>query len=1026
MLGRLGHTSSGISVPESKNKWAEAKLDLRNKEIIILKQACTQCGKLVNADAENSETSDSPDSYCRCLKQSDGTENTSEPKLAASQSPEGVRHEVDKNAGTVTDLGATKLLGDQHEANTNVAGHSLAVDQVVANRYKIIEAIGRGGMGTVYAVQDLFLKRKAALKLLHQEFAFKPVIVQRFHKEVEAIAKLSHESIVKVHDLGLTESGAPFMVMDFVEGQGLETILKEKGHLSSAESLEIFAQIADAVGHAHARGVIHRDLKPSNVILCKDSQGRQTVRLVDFGIAKLIEPEDTQSKLTQTGDVFGSPQYMSPEQCRGEELDQRADIYSLGCILFEMVAGEMAFSAENAVKTILKHLNETRAEINKAYSVPPSVVAIIDHCLEKEKGNRYANCAELLKDVEIAKEGKRVNRKMVRQKVVSLPSVLAVSAIVLALTSGLVYMQNKSASPSEQSTQTGSVGMFWHRLDNEGQTALNKGDLDTAATKFSAASTFPSATPAQHFRSLRKLALTANLKNNPQEEANFDRKAEQVRASLSGDSSAAKTALKQSLLLMPEKINGRQKEAFLQLLEQINVVAQEELRKGKIDESLELLDLALNKLKGNPTLSEQMLVKLTSSRSAAFFDDKQYGRALENARLVNAKLSKTATAKEKAEAALLLAQCLAATGEYKQAAPIDHKALATALALPATEAGTLAARCKFTLGALLLEEGKPDEASTLFNEAMTNPQAIESLLPLVRWQLDSAVQTPDIFEKLVKKVLDDKSLTVDPKVRASYLTFLGDLYYSQPVQSGKQANAAPFYKEALDIRQSELSPNDKPVRESIKRSVALLKFLGQTGKTAPGEAEAIPLIKQWIAQIKRDAPQTNTELAQAYSYLAQILIKNGDNDGGKQAFQKMFEVTIQAPLDKIPFDEFFFSYANQFLSKADYKRIEPYLEKRAKKAEKENNLPLLWEAKDDLGHFYFRQGKTAEAGAQIKAAATSILSSQIYSLTPAVRWQAAQTIDNYAMYLRQQGAPSWDTYRKEAARMRYGKSHGKQ
>lgn len=998
-------------------------MDLRNKEIIILKQTCTQCGKLVIGDAEKGENTESPDAYCCCQKHTESEESTNELDRATSQNQERSGSEVNIQD---TDLDATKLLGDQSEAKTMSTGSALEVDQLVANRYRVIEEIGRGGMGTVYKVQDLFLKRKAALKLLHQEFAFKPVIVQRFHKEVEAIAKLSHEGIVKVHDLGFTEGGAPFMVMDFVEGQGLETILKEKGHLPSAESLEIFAQIADAVGHAHERGVIHRDLKPSNVILCQDSQGRQTVRLVDFGIAKLVEPEDTQAKLTQTGDVFGSPQYMSPEQCRGEQLDQRADIYSLGCILFEMVAGEMAFSAENAVKTILKHLNETRPEINRAYGVPPSVVAIVDRCLEKAKEDRYPNCGDLAKDVEIAAQGKKVNRKFARKKMLSMPSVLAASAIVLVLTGGLFYMQNKTASPGEQSTPTGAVGVFWHQLDNEGQTALNKGDLETAAAKFSAASMFPSATPAQHSRSLRKLALTANLQNKPQAEANFDRKADQVRAELIGDSSAAKAALKQSLLLMPEIMNRSQKQAFLQLFEQINTVAREQLRKEKTDESSELLDLAINKLRENPTLSDQMLVKLMASRASAFFQDKQYGRALEDARFVNTRLSKTAQAKEKAEATLLLAQCLAAAGEYRQADPVARQALVLALALPANQVGTLAAQSKFNLGALLLEKGKLEEAEKLFNESMTNRQDIEAILPLMRWQLDTAVQYPDIFAKLVKKMLDDKVLTVDPRVRAYYLTFLGDLYYSQPTQTGKQWQAAPFYKEALSIRQSELSPNDTPVRESIKRLVTFLKFRGHTGKTAAGEAEAIPLINQWIAHIKRNAPEGNTELAQAYSYLAQILLKNGDNDGGKQAFQKMFAVTIQAPIDKIPFDEFFFAHANQFLSRAEYNKIEPYLERRVLKAEKENNLPLLWEAKDDLGHFYFRSGKTAEAGAQIKDAAISILSSKLDTLTPDVRWQAAQTVDNYAVYLRRTGDPNWETYQKQASKMRYGKGYGQQ
>lgn len=968
-------------------------MEIPEQEKVRLREGCEICGS----------------ELCTC------SNPTAEKTDTGSQ-----RSTEDMSAGDTDGSLATQILEAEPKSKTVSKEALLAEGQLVAERYKILAHIGKGGMGSVYKAQDLYLKRAVALKLLHSEIAQKPVLVQRFQKEVEATAKLAHEGIVKVQDMGLSEDGSPFMVMDLVDGKGLDEILKENGHLPVEQSLNIAHQIADAIGHAHERGVIHRDLKPSNVIVSKNASGKTTIKIVDFGIAKLLESENENDKLTKTGDIFGSPQYMSPEQCRGEGLDQRADIYSIGCVLFEMLTGKTAFSAENAVKTILKHLNEARPELDKKLAVPPSVVAIIDKCLEKRKEDRYSSCTSLQSDIEKAASGKSIKTrsKFLKGKPAA---VLAGSVLIVSLLSFIALSIPRTGEQAErpQVPQT-SIGTSWHDIDRAGQLALNKGNLEQAQKSFSAASTLASADGAEKMRSFRKLAILSHIKSDRQSEAKYDKKADAVGATINSGTLTARKALTQAISLLPSHISPEQRSSVEGLILQLGELSSEDIKNGTPQSSISTLTSAIDKLKKSVSKDDALNLSLYNWRSLCYTFSNKSEKALADATYVADNIKSTTPAGIKFSALLARAFSEKSIGSGETARTVAAQILAQSGSLPQAEREGLNAQANFLIGLLYLEEGKTAQAEPFINTATRNASSVEAIAPMLYWHMQRGVKHPEVYEQVLKKILADSSLTADAKIRADYLSLLGDLYYRQPMSSGKPILSAPFYKEALELRQSYLSPDSPKVRYSLRRLVALLNFQGKTGKNDENDPEMIPIANQWIAAGERDPSEDRGDLAQAYNYAAQAYLKNGDTQLGSQAFQKMFDLTVEIPQSSLSFDEFFYAHASQLLSSEKLSRLEPYLKSRIEFALKNKDLHQLWQAQDDLGHYYYRNGRIEEAGKLIESAAKSIISSNMQGWNGKQIWQAAEIIDNYAIYLRRIDNSDWRTYQKKAESMRYG------
>lgn len=284
-------------------------------------------------------------------------------------------------------------------------------DELIAGKYKIISTLGSGGMGTVYEVNHEMLNERFALKLLDVTKLSNPTHVKRFQLEAKAAVSLSHPNLVKVHEFGITEGGQPYLVMDFLEGETLAQRVERKGVLKIGDAISIFERICSALSYAHDRSVIHRDIKSANIMLIPQAFGEHSddVRVLDFGIAKMIGNDTFEGQsLTQTGEIFGSPLYMSPEQCAGEKVDKRSDIYSLGCTLFEALTGTTPYVGANALKTMMLHQAGEVPKLREAAlgaSFPEGLETVVAKMLEKDPDNRYSDLQAVARDLKNAASG---------------------------------------------------------------------------------------------------------------------------------------------------------------------------------------------------------------------------------------------------------------------------------------------------------------------------------------------------------------------------------------------------------------------------------------------------------------------------------------------------------------------------------------------------------------------------------------------------------------------------------------------
>ncbi len=277
--------------------------------------------------------------------------------------------------------------------------------RVLDSKYELIERLGEGGMGTVYRARRLHIGDEVAVKLLHADLVVEPEAVERFRREARSAAMISHSNIVSIYDFSDAQApGAPaYIVMELVRGVSLRSLLKSAGRLAPERAVSLMRDICAGVGMAHRQGVVHRDLKPDNVIIAPASHDgeSETAKVVDFGIAKLRDMA-AESGLTQPGVVVGTIYYMSPEQCRGEELDARADVYSLGAMLYEMVTGVPPFQAGNLVGLISKHLMEAPAPFPVELGIPSRLAATCFRALDKDPNKRLADALELRRELQSA------------------------------------------------------------------------------------------------------------------------------------------------------------------------------------------------------------------------------------------------------------------------------------------------------------------------------------------------------------------------------------------------------------------------------------------------------------------------------------------------------------------------------------------------------------------------------------------------------------------------------------------------
>ncbi|HJL19171.1 MAG TPA: serine/threonine-protein kinase, partial [Sandaracinaceae bacterium LLY-WYZ-13_1] len=308
--------------------------------------------------------------------------------------------------------GARLVTASQWDGPTRAEGQDPMVDTVLSERYRIIRQIGEGGMGLVYEAEHVAIEKRVALKILRDDFSSRPEVVERFKQEAKSASKIGNDHIVDISDFGVTPSGASYFVMELLEGEDLANVLSREGHLPIARAADVILQCCKALGAAHAKGIVHRDMKPENIFLTERDGRTDFVKLVDFGIAKMSDIETPGApgrKLTKTGMIFGTPEYMSPEQAAGKELDHRVDIYALAVIMFEMITGRVPFVGDTFMGILTQHMFEdppALVDVNPHVDVPAPVADFIYRGLSKEADARYQTCAEMAEALQAALAGR--------------------------------------------------------------------------------------------------------------------------------------------------------------------------------------------------------------------------------------------------------------------------------------------------------------------------------------------------------------------------------------------------------------------------------------------------------------------------------------------------------------------------------------------------------------------------------------------------------------------------------------------
>ncbi len=272
--------------------------------------------------------------------------------------------------------------------------------QTLDGRYVVERRLGEGGMGAVYEGRHLLVGRKVAIKFLHAEFAGQEEIVKRFYREAQAAAAIRHKNIIDVLDVGLSQRGEPYLVMEYLEGESLATMLHRSGRLDLPTAAGVFEPALFALRVAHDKGIIHRDLKPDNIFIAHNPDEPPTIKLIDFGISK-FSGDSGRSQLTKTGSAMGTPAYMSPEQARGDKsLDSRTDIYSMGVVLYEVLTGALPFSGEHYNELLINVLTASPRPPREAFpGFPADAERLVMRALSKDPAERPQNATEFLDEL---------------------------------------------------------------------------------------------------------------------------------------------------------------------------------------------------------------------------------------------------------------------------------------------------------------------------------------------------------------------------------------------------------------------------------------------------------------------------------------------------------------------------------------------------------------------------------------------------------------------------------------------------
>ena len=345
--------------------------------------------------------------------------------LATSRHPSDAATQVD-----------AKETNADNPRPTNSPGDDPRLGLILDSKYKLIESLGQGGMGSVFRAERLHIGDEVAVKLLHRDLVREKQALERFRREARTAAMIRHPNVVSIHDFndGTGETSEAYIVMELVQGVSLGTLLRRAGRLSPERAVRLMQDICAGVGVAHRQGLLHRDLKPDNVIIVPPSHegDEETAKVVDFGLAK-VRDVMAQTALTQTGAVLGTLYYMSPEQCSGEELDARADVYSLGAMLYEMLTGAPPFRSNNFAGLISKHLHEQPPHFPASLGVSAAIESVCLRALAKNRDQRQPDAIAFGRDLQQALQAPVSFRPSVTKRRSPLRWIIAAAGVFVAL-----------------------------------------------------------------------------------------------------------------------------------------------------------------------------------------------------------------------------------------------------------------------------------------------------------------------------------------------------------------------------------------------------------------------------------------------------------------------------------------------------------------------------------------------------------------------------------------------------------------
>lgn len=678
------------------------------------------------------------------------------------------------------------------------------VGVILPKKYRIIGLLGRGAMSVVYRGVHEPTGQTVAVKLLKSHLVSDTVSARRFQMEAQTVGALQHPNIVDVLHHGVTEQGVPYLVMELVAGDSLADILRTENSISVNRIIRIFAQAASALAYAHDRGVIHRDIKPSNIVVMNTQEERDVVKIVDFGIAKMQGYGITSQNLTATGEVVGTPMYMSPEQTMGKDLDGRSDIYSLGCVMYECITGTPPFVGQSAVDTMHKQILQDAVPVDTVRPdlyIPERLKNVINLAMTKDVRYRYQHMRELQADLEDVNRSTMVNAIVPEIKDTGTWQRLmqgnfkfvaaGIAAVIIIGTAIGAFVMNNKGGPASSSTPTGPAPVTgsdssWQQHMTKGQELLRQGKYEEAQSILLTASREAESFPQPDARlgnTLNQLATAYYLQDNYADAATASEKALEIHKK-TGKPGNASIAESLSNLAMIRCAQGNFAEA-------------EKLGK----QGLAMREHALGSKHPDVANSLQALAELEVKKKNFKQAEQMLSRALEIR-----KRSLGAQNPEVANTLYNLGMVAQAQGNHQKAETLYKQALA----IQQMQLGAEHIKVSDTMVAL----------GTLNYYRHNNKQA--------RTMLTNALS-------IREKALGRQSAKV-----AEILTCLAIVNEDE----NKLAEAEKQYREALEIREKLWGPNSPRLVKSLERMAAILRKTNQGNGAEFYEAQAKAIRKQ--------------------------------------------------------------------------------------------------------------------------------------------------------------------------------------